>query len=221
MLGKSVTLSLLAAMSTFFGAQAPNRDVLLNPDSPEMSKPAPAVSRILLDTSKGRIVLEMTRAWSPHGADRFYNLVRHGYYDEARFFRIRAATWAQFGIAADPRIATVWRDRTIPDDPRVVSNERGTVDFAFKDPNGRTTQVFINLKDNAATHDAEPFVPFARVIEGMDVADALYADYGEKAGGGIRGGRQDPIFAEGNAFFLRGFPKLDYIKRGVVVGEIR
>ncbi len=121
MLRTSVTLSLLAAMSTFVGAQAPNRDVLLNPDHPEMSKPAPAVSRILLDTSKGRIVLEMTRAWSPHGADRFYNLVRHGYYDEARFFRIRAATWAQFGIAADPRIATAWRNRTIPDDPRVVT----------------------------------------------------------------------------------------------------
>ena len=99
--------------------------------------------------------------------------------------------------------------------------QQGTVDFAFKDPNGRTTQVFINLKDNAATHDAEPFVPFARVIEGMDVADALYADYGEKAGGGIRGGKQDPIFAEGNAFFLRGFPKLDYIKRALVVGDNR
>ena len=146
-----------------------------------MNRPAPDVSGVLLDTSKGRIVLGVRRAWSPHGADRFYNLVRHGYYDEARFFRVRAATWAQFGINGDPKVATVWRNRTMPDDPRVVWNNRGTVAYAFKDPNGRTTQVFINLKDNAATHDSEPFVPFARVIEGMDVADALYAEYGEQA----------------------------------------
>jgi homoserine O-acetyltransferase len=123
----------------------------------------------------------------------------------------------QFGIAADPKVATAWRTRTIPDDPRVVSNTRGTVAYAFKDPNGRTTQVFINLKDNAATHDTEPFVPFARVIEGMEAADALYSDYGENAGGGIRGGKQDPIFTEGNAFFLRGFPKLDYIRRATTI----
>jgi peptidyl-prolyl cis-trans isomerase A (cyclophilin A) len=197
--------------------QAPDRTLLLNPDHPEMNRRAPDVCRILLDTSKGRMVLEMTRAWSPHGADRFYNLVRHGYYDEARFFRIRARTWAQFGINADPKVATIWRTRTIPDDPRGVTNARGTVVFAFKDPNGRTTQVFINLKDNAATHDGEPFVPFARVVEGMEAADALYSEYGEKAGGGIRGGKQDPLFAEGNAFFLREFPKLDYIRRATVI----
>ena len=109
----------------------------------------------------------------------------------------RAATWAQFGISADPRVATAWRHRTIPDDPRVVSNTRGTVAFAFKDPNGRTAQVFINLKDNASTHDGEPFVPFARVVEGMEAADAFYSEYGEKAGGGIRGGKQDPVFDGG------------------------
>jgi cyclophilin family peptidyl-prolyl cis-trans isomerase len=182
-----------------------------------MNQRAPDVAGILLDTSKGRIVLELRRAWSPHGADRFYNLVRNGYYDDARFFRVQAGMWAQFGIAADPKVATVWRTRTIPDDPRVVTNARGTVAFAFKDPDGRTTQVFINLKDNAATHDAEPFVPFARVIEGMAAADALYSEYGETAGGGIRGGKQDPLFAEGNAFLLREFPKLDYIRRATTI----
>jgi peptidyl-prolyl cis-trans isomerase A (cyclophilin A) len=149
--------------------------------------------------------------------DRFYNLVRHGFYDEARFFRIRAGNWAQFGISADPEVARAWRPRTIPDEPRQVSNARGTLAYAFKDPNGRTTQVFINLKDNAATHDGEPFVPFARVIEGMDAADALYADYGEQAGGGIRGGKQDPLFAEGNVYLLRNFPELDYIKTARVL----
>ena len=138
---------------TCLAAQAPNR-VLATPDAPEMNRRAPDASRIVLDTSQGRIVMEMRREWSPHGVDRFYNLVRHGYYDEARFFRIRAAAWAQFGIAADPAIATAWRTRNIPDDPRVLSNTRGTVAYAFKDPNGRTTQAFINLADNAATHDA-------------------------------------------------------------------
>ena len=98
----------------------------------------------------------------------------------------------QFGIAADPKVAQAWRAKTIPDDPcKGVTNKRGTVAFAFKDPNGRTTQVFINLKDNSATHDKEPFVIFGEVVEGMDVADALYAEYGEAAGGGIRAGKQD------------------------------
>jgi cyclophilin family peptidyl-prolyl cis-trans isomerase len=207
----------LLGLTCLAAIQAPDRALLSNPDAPEMNQRAPEVSGILLDTSKGRIVLELRRAWSPHGADRFYNLVRHGYYDEARFFRVRPATWVQFGIAADPNVATAWRTRTIPDDPRVVSNTRGTVAYAFKDPDGRTTQVFINLKDNSATHDVEPFVPFARVIEGMEAADALYSEYGEKAGGGIRGGNQDPLFAEGNAFLLREFPKLDYIRRATTI----
>lgn len=214
---KGSLLLTLLGMTWLAAAQAPDRALLLKPEAPEMSRRAPDVCRILLDTSKGRIVLEMTRAWSPHGADRFYNLVRHGYYDDARFFRIRAGTWAQFGISADPKVATIWRTRTIPDDLRVVSNVRGTLAFAFKDSNGRTTQVFINLKDNASTHDSEPFVPFARVAEGMEAADALYSEYGEKAGGGIRDGKQDPVFAEGNAFFLREFPKLDFIRRASVI----
>jgi cyclophilin family peptidyl-prolyl cis-trans isomerase len=214
---KSSLLLGLLGITCLAATQAADRALLLNPDAPEMSRRAPEVAGVLLDTSKGRIVLELRRAWSPHGVDRFYNLVRYGYYDEARFFRVRPGTWVQFGISADPKVATVWRRRTIPDDPRVVSNVRGTVAYAFKDPNGRTTQVFINLKDNASTHDSEPFVPFARVIEGMGAADALYSEYGEKAGGGIRGGKQDPVFAEGNAFFLREFPKLDFIRRASVI----
>jgi cyclophilin family peptidyl-prolyl cis-trans isomerase len=213
----ALSFQLVALMAFGLSIVQPDRALLLRPDDPEMNRRSPDVCRILLDTSQGPITLEMTRAWSPHGADRFYNLVRHGYYDEARFFRIRAGTWAQFGISADPEVARAWRTRTIPDDPRQVTNARGTVAFAFKDPNGRTTQMFINLKDNASTHDGEPFVPFARVIEGMNAADALYADYGEKAGGGIRGGKQDPLFAEGNTYLLKNFPKLDYIKTARIV----
>jgi peptidyl-prolyl cis-trans isomerase A (cyclophilin A) len=213
----AISFQLVALLALSVGWAQSNRDVLLHPDLPEFKRQAPDVCRILFDTSKGPITIEMTRAWSPQGVDRFYNLVRHGYYDDARFFRIRAGNWAQFGISADPEVARAWRPRTIPDEPRQVSNARGTLAYAFKDPNGRTTQVFINLKDNAATHDGEPFVPFARVIEGMDAADALYADYGEQAGGGIRGGKQDPLFAEGNVYLLRNFPELDYIKTARVL----
>ena len=174
---------------------------------------APSDYDVRLETSKGVIVIAVHRDWAPHGADRFHELVTAGYYDGARFFRIRKGTWVQFGIAGDPTVAQAWRTKTIPDDPfKGVSNTRGTVAFAFKDPNGRTSQVFINLKDNAATHDKEPFVVFGEVIEGMEVADALYAEYGEAAGGGIRAGKQDPVFAGGNRFLTEHFPLLDYIK---------
>src|SRR5262249_38987852 len=179
---------------------------------------APTTYTVRLDTSKGPIVIAVHRDWAPNGADRFHELVTSGYYDEARFFRIRAGTWVQFGIAGDPKVAQAWRDKTIPDDPYVgVSNKRGTVAFAFKDPNGRTTQVFINLKDNSATHDKEPFVVFGEVVEGMDVADKLYAQYGENAGGGIRAGHQDPVFEGGNEYLKKNFPLLDYIERATTV----
>jgi cyclophilin family peptidyl-prolyl cis-trans isomerase len=199
------------------GGQHEPADLLRNPDHPSMRQPAPAVSRILLETSKGAITLEMRRDWAPHGADRFYNLIRAGFYDQARIFRIRAGFWAQFGINGTPDVAKTWRVRAIPDDPRRESNVRGTVAYAFKDPNGRTTQVFINLRDNSGTHDKEPFVPFAKVIDGMPVADALYAGYEERAGGGIRAGRQDPVFEGGNAYLTREFPKLDYIIRATLM----
>src|ERR1700752_2396050 len=197
------------AVLAFAQGSKPNRKVLLDPDSAEMTRRAPDVSHVRLQTTKGIIRLEMKREWAPLGVDRFYNLVRNGYYDDTAVFRIRAGMWAQFGINADPKISQVWRTRNLPDEPRVLSNVRGTLAFAFKDPNGRTTQVFINLRDNSAGHDKEPFVPIARVIEGMEVADALYSEYGEQAGGGIRGGKQDPLFTGGNEYLKKNFPKLD------------
>ena len=190
------------------------REILLNPDHAEWRTQAPPLSTVVFETSKGRIVFEMRREWAPRGGDRFYNLVRHGFYDGARFFRVRPATWIQFGIPGDPEIAQRWRARTIPDDPLREPNVRGTIAFAFKDPNGRSTQAFINLRDNRETHDKE-FVPFARVMEGMDVADALYAGYGEGPGG-IRAGKQDPVFQGGNAYLLKAFPRLDYIVRATL-----
>jgi peptidyl-prolyl cis-trans isomerase A (cyclophilin A) len=193
-----------------------DRALLLNPNAAEMNRTAPETSRVRLETTKGLIRIELHRSWSPHGVDRFYNLVKHGYYSNSALFRIIAGKWAQFGISGDPEIAQAWRARTIPDDPRVESNIRGAVAFAFKDPNGRTTQVFINLRDNSEAHDKEPFVPIGKVIEGMDVADALYSDYGEQSGGGIRGGKQDALFKEGNDYLKRNFPKLDYIVKASI-----
>jgi cyclophilin family peptidyl-prolyl cis-trans isomerase len=194
-----------------------NHSLLLEPNAPQMNRRAPEIFKVRLETSKGDMVIEVHRDWAPHGADRFYNLVCRGYYDDTRFFRVIQGRWAQFGINGDSRVANLWRTRFIPDDPASKSNVRGTVAFAFAVPNGRTTQVFINLRDNSATHDREPFVPFGKVIAGMGVPDALNAEYSESAGGGIRGGKQDPIFQGGNKYLAEYFPNLDYIKRTTVL----
>lgn len=176
---------------------------------------APDAFRVRLDTSKGAIVIELRREWAPLGVDRFFTLVRAGYFDEARFFRVSAGRFAQFGINGDPRVSRAWRTRTIADEPRVLSNVRGTLGFAFAVKNGRTTQIFINLQDNLE-YDKEPFVPIGRIAVGMDVADRLNSEYGERAGGGIRAGRQAPLFEGGNVFLAREFPKLDWIRRASI-----
>jgi homoserine O-acetyltransferase len=217
-----ITVIAVAVGSPFAQRQnQANRALLLQPDKPEMNWRGPATFRVRLETTKGVIGIELHRSWSPHGVDRFYNLVAHGYYDNSALFRINAGKWAQFGINGDPKIAQTWRMRTIPDDPRVESNVRGAVFFAFKDPNGRTTQVVINLRDNSEAFDKEPFVPIGKVVEGMDVADALYSDYGEQSGGGIRAGKQDPLFKEGNDYLKRNFPRLDYIIKATIEGSKR
>ena len=173
---------------------------------------APSHFRVMLDTTKGPVVIDCVREWAPLGADRFYTLVKSGYYDDSAFFRVVEGKWAQFGISGRPEMAREWRTRTIPDDPFREPNVRGTVAFAFAVKDGRATQVFVNLVDNRATHDKEPFVPFGRIVQGMDVVDALYAGYGESALGGIRAGRQDPLFESGNEHLRKNFPKLDYIR---------
>lgn len=190
--------------------------LLLTPDAPEFSQPAPARSVVRLETSKGVIDIEVTREWAPRGADRFVALARHGYYDDARFFRITPGRWAQFGINGNPAVAKAWRTRTIPDDPFKQSNVRGTVTFAFGVPNGRTTQIFINLRDNSPTHDKEPFTPFGKVIRGMDVVDALNDEYAEGPGG-IRAGKQDAFFEGGNTWLATHFPRLDFVHRAIVL----
>ena len=196
---KRVILGLILAG---FGAQAPQE--------------APDAFRVRLETSKGTIVIDVHREWAPRGADRFHELVTAGYYDDNRFFRVHKEQWAQFGINGDPSVAKAWRTRTIPDDPPKESNVRGTVAFAFAVADGRTTQVYIALTDLSATQDAQGFAPFGRVVEGMDVADALNSEYGETSGSGIRAGRQQPLFDGGNAYLDREFPRLDRIIRAIV-----
>ncbi len=178
---------------------------------------APAVFRVRLDTTKGPIVIEAHRDWAPLGADRFYELVSARYFDDNRFFRVVKGQWAQFGINGDPAVAKRWRTRTIPDDPRTQSNVRGMVAFAFAEPNARTSQVYIALKDLSDPQDAQGFAPFARVIDGMDVADALNSEYGESSGSGIRAGKQQPLFDGGNAYLDREFPRLDRLLHAVVL----
>jgi cyclophilin family peptidyl-prolyl cis-trans isomerase len=139
------------------------------------------------------------------------------YFDDNRFFRVVKGQWAQFGINGDPAVATRWRTRTIADDPRTQSNVRGMVAFAFAEPNARTTQVYIALKDLSDPQDAQGFAPFGRVVEGMDVADALNSEYGENAGSGIRAGKQQPLFDGGNAYLDREFPRLDRLLHATVM----
>lgn len=182
-----------------------------------LSAEAPAPVRVRLETTKGPIVVEVHRDWAPHGADRFLDLVNARYFDDNRFFRVVKGQWAQFGINGEPAVANAWRGRTIPDDPRRQSNVRGMVAFAFAEPNARTTQVYIALKDLSDPQDAQGFAPFARVVEGMEVADALNSDYGESSGSGIRAGRQQPLFDGGNAYLDREFPRLDRLLHAVVM----
>ncbi|HEU5396116.1 MAG TPA: peptidylprolyl isomerase, partial [Verrucomicrobiae bacterium] len=207
------------ALATSCQTQRPSRagSLLLRPGAEAWNTPAPDRFLVRLETTRGDLIVDVHREWSPHGVDRFYHLARAGYYDQAAFFRVIAGKWAQFGINGDPQIARLWREQRIPDDPRILSNTRGTLAFAFAVPNGRTTQLFINLRDNSATHDAAPFVPFGKIVAGMDVADALNSEYGESAGGGIRGGQQDPLFTGGNDYLKRNFPRLDYLKRATIV----
>jgi peptidyl-prolyl cis-trans isomerase A (cyclophilin A) len=212
-----------ASIGTFLGlavllnAQTPEqRKLLLRPDSAEFTRPAPASCVVRLDTSKGNVDIEVTRAWAPIGADRFVNLVRNGYYDDNRFFRVAPGRWVQFGIHGDPAVSKAWRAKTLLDDPFKESNVRGTVAFAFAVPNGRTTQIFFNLRDNSPTHDKEPFTPFGKVLAGLERIDGVNEEYGEGPGG-IRAGKQDPYFDGGHAWLLREFPRLDYIRRATII----
>lgn len=210
-----------ASRATRSAAPAANA-LLLDPGHAEWRRPAPAVSHLRFETTKGVFVLELVRAYGAIGADRLYNLARLGYYDDTRVHRVRAGYIAQFGLHGDPAVNAAWHGRYLADDPPRSENRRGTFAFAYEGPgrpNTRNTQLYINLADNPR-NDAEPFTVLGRVMEGMDVVDALYAGYGEGSGGGVRQGRQGPLARGGNAFMDREYPQLDRIIR-VTVREVR
>lgn len=191
---------------------------LHDPHDSLWSQPAPSRYRVRIETTKGVIVLAVTRALAPRGADRFYHLVQVGFYDNSRFFRVIAGRFAQFGIAGDPVIARIWQNERFPDDPVKESNVRGTFAFAMTGPNARTTQIYINMSDESRL-DAMGFAPFGRVVEGMSVIDKLYAGYGETSGGGMRAGRQEKLFEQGDAYLDREFPLLDRLVRAEIIAE--
>jgi len=185
---------------------------LMNPAA--LNEQAPAVYKARFDTSKGAFVVEVHRDWAPLGADRFYNLVKNGFFDNARFFRVVSGFMVQFGINGDPKVSARWRAARINDDPVRQSNSRGMITFATAGPNTRTTQVFINFAGNSQL-DGMGFAPFGQVISGMNVVDALYSGYGEGAPRGA-GPDQGRIQQEGNAYLMKEFGNLDYIKKATI-----
>lgn len=184
-------------------------------DPSKLTAQAPETFNALFETTKGQFTIKVTRSLSPKGADRFYNLVRSGYFEDIAFFRVIPGFMCQFGIHGDPKVAAKWKAASISDDPVIGSNTRGTISFATAGPNTRTTQMFINFGNNSRL-DGMGFSPFGEVIAGMDVVDKIYDGYGEGAPRG-RGPSQARIQSEGNAYLKKAFPKLDYIKSATIV----
>lgn len=205
---QSRRLILTLAMSLFAGAGA----------APALAQApaeqAPATYKVKFDTTKGSFVVQVNRDWAPLGADRFYSLVKSGFYDDVRFFRVVSGFMVQFGINGNPQVMAGWRDKPVKDDPVKQSNKRGYITFAMAGPNTRTSQVFINFVDNTNL-DGMGFAPFGRVISGMEVVDKLNAEYGEGAPRG-RGPDQSRMQREGNAYLAKEFSRLDYIKKATI-----
>jgi peptidyl-prolyl cis-trans isomerase A (cyclophilin A) len=193
------------------------QQVLLTPGSDAFRATPPDTFVVRFETSAGEFLVQVNRAWAPLGAYRFYNLVRNGYYDGVRFFRVIPGFMAQFGVHGVPAVDEAWADRQIPDDPVLVPNRRGMVTYAKAGPDTRTTQLFINYGDNSAL-DADGFAPFGRVIEGMEVVDRLYGEYGETAPGG-NGPDYACLMTGGNAYLARRFERMDTIGRATIVRE--
>jgi peptidyl-prolyl cis-trans isomerase A (cyclophilin A) len=177
---------------------------------------APEVFRARFSTTRGAFVIEVHRAWAPNGADRFYNLVKLGFFDDTRFFRVIEGFMVQFGLSGDPAVSTKWRNANIKDDPVSKSNKRGMVTFAQTSaPDSRSTQVFVNFADNANL-DASRFAPFGEVVQGMGVVDSLYHGYGESRPSGS-GPDQFRVQESGNQYLDGDFPLLDRIQSATLL----
>jgi peptidyl-prolyl cis-trans isomerase A (cyclophilin A) len=186
-------------------------------DPSKLTDKAPDDFKAAFHTTKGNFTVEVTRSLAPNGADRFYNLVKSGYFKDMAFFRVVPGFMVQFGIHGNPGVSAKWRDANIPDDPVKGSNTRGTITFATAGPNTRTTQLFINFADNTGL-DGQGFAPFGKVVDGMNVVDKINGEYGDgpPSGGGPDQGR---IQTEGNTYLKKAFPDLDYIKSASIVGD--
>ncbi len=193
----------------------PNIEKLLYPS--QLTETAPDKYQVKFDTSKGEFIVEVTRAWAPIGADRFYNLVKNGFFDNCRFFRVVKDFMVQFGVNGEPRVAGAWARANIKDDPVKQSNKRGYITYAMGGPNTRTTQVFINFNDRNAYLDGSGFAPFGKVTKGMDVVDSIYSGYGDMPSQGGSGPDPNRIAAVGTAYLEKSFPKLDYIKSATII----
>jgi peptidyl-prolyl cis-trans isomerase A (cyclophilin A) len=223
--GPASRLVLVLGVVTLSSAVACTRrppEGLTSPTAAALSARAPDSFHVTFETSRGRFVVMAHRSWAPNGVDRFYYLVQNRFYDDVRFFRVIPNFVAQFGISGDPKISEVWRRRVFPDDRVRQSNRRGTVTFAHGGPRTRTTQVFVNLVDNARLDNLPPlgFAPIGRVVTGMSVVDRLYGGYGEGPPRG-RGPSQDSIMARGNPYVDRRFPRLDRVRSARVTHEWR
>jgi len=180
-----------------------------------LNEKAPDTFKVKVDTTKGAFTVEVTRSLAPNGADRFYNLVKAGYFKDVPFFRVVPNFMAQFGMSGDPKLTAIWNHANITDDPVKGSNTRGMITFATAGPNTRSCQFFINFKDNSQL-DHQGFAPFGKVTEGMDVVDKLNGEYGDGPPWG-KGPSQGEIEAEGNTYLKKNFPNLDYIKSATVL----
>jgi peptidyl-prolyl cis-trans isomerase A (cyclophilin A) len=196
------------------GGEAPKKA-----EAPKKKAPAvmPEVWRARIETTQGAVVVEVRKDWAPKGAERFWKLVNTGFFDDSRFFRVRPGFIVQFGIAGDPTVNALMNSSRVEDDPAKEQNVRGTVTFAQAGKNSRRTQVFVNLKDNREL-DRSGFVPFGRVVEGMEVLEKLYSDYGEWSPPG-RGPEAARIQTQGNSYLDARYPKLDKLKKATVVVE--
>jgi peptidyl-prolyl cis-trans isomerase A (cyclophilin A) len=183
---------------------------LLHPTT--LNAKAPDTYQVRFTTTKGDFVVQITRAWAPLGADRFYNLVKHGFFNDAAFFRVVPGFIIQFGLGPDPAVNAAWENASIKDDPVTQSNLKGTITFAQTQvPNSRSTQLFINLADNPGLdHSGQGFMPFGKVTSGMDVVQKLYSGYGERPD-------QDSITKQGKAYLDKNFPNIDSIKSATIV----
>ena len=177
-----------------------------------LKEKAPAKFKVQFETTKGVVIVEVTREWSPNGADRFYNLAKNGFFDGIKFFRVVPGFVVQFGIHGDPSLASKWLESNIPDDKVVTGNKRGFLTYAKSGaPNSRSTQLFINLNDNSRL-DEMGFSAFGKVVKGMEVVDKLYGGYGEQLTQ-----LQGEIAAQGNKFLETNFPKLDAVKTAKII----